>query len=66
VSLLPITAGQLLTDALALVESPSVRTWAQSTHNAPVWAQIAETAIQKGQVDVNQFAAYITATAIGL
>jgi hypothetical protein len=60
-----ITAGQLLSDALALVESASIRAWATSDHNAPIWAKMAEKAVAKG-TDVNLFSAYIVSCAIGL
>jgi len=61
----------LLTDALALVESQSVRAWATTEHNRPIFVQLAAGAIQSAGVsgrdpNVHTFAAYIVATAIGL
>jgi hypothetical protein len=61
-----ITAKSLLRSALKLVESASIREWAMSERNAPIWLQIAENAVKKGSTDPHRFAAYITATAIGL
>lgn len=66
-----MTAETLLTDALAKVDSASVRSWASTEHNRPIFLQLAAGAIQSAAVtgrnpDVHTFAAYIVATAIGL
>jgi hypothetical protein len=61
-------AETLLTSALAHVESASIRSWATSEHNRPIFIQIAQAAIRKsgGAPDVHMFAAYIVSSAIGL
>lgn len=59
---------QLFQQALAKVESDSIRQWAETEHNRPIWLQLAELAIQKqnGKPDVYRFSAAIVASAIGL
>jgi hypothetical protein len=63
-----MNAEQLFQQALAKVESQSIRQWAETEHNRPVWLKAAEAAIVKhnGLPDVSLFSAYIVATAIGL
>lgn len=60
-----ITNTQLLESALEKVESKSIKEWANSTSNRPIFEKIAQGAIDKGNTDVNRFAAYITCLAIG-
>lgn len=62
------TAAQFLDEALARVESKSIREWASSERNRPIWEEIAGKALQnKGpSADPSMFAAYVVATAIGL
>jgi hypothetical protein len=62
------TPETLLAAALEHVESASVRAWATTDHNRPIFVTIAASAIQKsnGSPDVHRFAAYIVALAIGL
>jgi hypothetical protein len=64
----PVEAEALLVAALARVESTSIRTWASSAQNRPVFARLAQVAIDKRGPSANEhmFAAYIVATAIGL
>jgi hypothetical protein len=62
-----MTPEELLEQALEQVESKSIRTWAQSDRNRPIWIKLAEGALEKNPCcDVHGFAAYIVATAIGL
>lgn len=60
-----ITNTQLLESALKKVESKSIVEWANSTFNRPVFEKIAQEAINKGNTNVDRFAAYITCLAIG-
>ena len=64
----PITGEQLLTAALAMVESESIRAWATTAHNRPLWLEIASRRAAKGgrQADVTALSTYITCQAIGL
>jgi hypothetical protein len=63
-----VTGEELLARAIAHVESTSIRTWASSAQNRPVFARLAQVAIDKRGPSANEhmFAAYIVATAIGL
>lgn len=63
-----ITAEHLLTTALELVESESVRKWATTEHNRPIFIQLAQLGLNKGgkSADPHLFAAMIVSTAIGL
>jgi len=54
-------ACEFLGLALELVESESIRAWARSEKNLPIWLQLAA-----GKSDPTRFAAFIVATAIGL
>jgi len=56
---------QFLATALARVESVSIRDWAKSEQNYPIWVKLAEKALEK-KTDVQMFIAYIVSTAIGL
>jgi hypothetical protein len=51
--------------ALAKVDSQSVRDWAQTPHNLPLWLKIAERELGRG-TDVHVFAGHIVAQAMGL
>lgn len=63
-----MTNVELLEVALAKVESDSIRAWANSDHNRPVWEKIAQTAVDnKGDdVDPVAFSTYIVCEAMGL
>lgn len=63
-----ITAEHFFTTALGLVESESVRNWATTTHNRPIFIQLAQMGLDKGgtSADPHLFAAMIVGTAIGL
>ena len=41
----------LLNEALAKVESKSIREWASSGHNRPLWLEIAQLYVNKGKPD---------------
>lgn len=59
--------SMLLSRALARVESASIRGWAITAHNRPLWLAMARGAIDRHvEPDVSMFAALIVATAIGL
>ena len=60
-----MTAKELLDRALAGVASQSIREWATSPHNLPIWQQIAERAVANGKTDVHALTAYIICVAIG-
>ncbi len=62
-----MTAERLLANALAQVESDSIRAWATSDHNKPIWLEIARRTVRdKGDAaDPVAFSAYIVCTAIG-
>lgn len=62
----PITPTMLLVKSLKLVESKSIRAWAVTPHNYPLWREIAETAVKNGKTDPSLFAAYIVAVAMGM
>jgi len=51
--------------ALEQVESASIRAWARTPHNAPIFRLMAVGALKKG-TSVEIFAALIVANAIGL
>jgi len=58
------TGERFLTQALAHVESESIRKWATTDHNRPLWVKMAKEAAQKGY-DPKRFATYIVCVAIG-
>lgn len=60
------TAVTLLAEALAMVESKSIREWAMSPRNRMIWREIAATAVKNGKANPENLCAYIVATAIGL
>lgn len=60
------TPTQLLDRALQLVESESIRRWARTERNYPVWLQVAEKALLKGHTDPQRLCALIVCEAIGL
>lgn len=61
-------AEQLFQQALAKVESASIREWATSEHNRPIWIKAADAAIVKhnGQPSVALFTVLIVSSAMGL
>ena len=63
-----MTNVELLEKALEHVESESVRKWANSAHNRPIFEKMAQGAIDKndGLVDPLRFGAYVVCLAIGL
>ena len=50
--------------SLAKVESKSIREWAVTPHNKPIWLKIAEGAVARGS-SPEMFAAYMVCVAIG-
>ena len=63
-----MNAEQLFTAALALVESASIKEWAQTDHNRPIFVKIAEGALAKNgpSASPSMFSALIVSSAIGL
>lgn len=62
-----MNAEQLFEQALAKVESDSIRQWATSERNRPTWIKIAQlTVTNQNNPDVFRFSALIVSTAIGL
>lgn len=67
-----MTGKRLFELALAQVESESIRAWAASEHNRPIFEQIAENAITRAASDGKpepeplRFATFIMYQAIGL
>jgi hypothetical protein len=58
-------ANNYLNEALEKVESQSVRAWATSAHNYPIFLEMAQGALKKG-TSTDFFAGMIVAYAIGL
>lgn len=58
-------ARRFLKAALEHVESASIRTWATSNHNGPVWEREALAWLKKERTDVLKFAALIVIEAMG-
>lgn len=65
-----ITAEQLFVQAIERVESASIKAWAQTEHNRPIFIKLAQLNVDKNsqnpEVSVPMFAAYIVSSAIGL
>ena len=63
-----MNAEHLFQEALKLVESSSIRSWATTEHNRPIFVQLADKVVAKNGPTSNptNFATYIVATAIGL
>lgn len=62
-----MTNVELLESALRRVESQSIRAWAATGNNRPVFEQIAQAALDKhgGKYDPDRLAAYVVCLAIG-
>ena len=64
-------ADRLLSEAIDRIESRSIRAWARSAQNAPIWLKVAETWIAGGKADpsnpdtVVRFSTYIVCVAMG-
>ena len=58
-------AERLFTDALKIVESESIRKWAQTAHNRPLWIDYCAKCTGTRR-DPNVVAAYIVCLAIGM
>ncbi len=59
------TPEQFLNSALLLVESASIKNWASSDHNRPIFVKIAASFMAQ-KSDVEKLTVYIVANAIGL
>lgn len=60
-----MNANTLFTKSLQLVESKSIREWAQSAHNQPLWLKICQNAVDNNKNDPCRMAAYMVCVAIG-
>lgn len=60
------TAKKFLNDALMGVESESIRKWANTEKNRPLWEKIAATYGTPTEENKLKLTTYIVATAIGL
>lgn len=56
-------ATKVLNQALELIESDSIRAWAQTPHNKPIFVEMIST---KEATDPVRFAGLIVALAVGL
>lgn len=61
-----MNAQQLFEASLNKVESKSIRAWAQTDHNKPLWLDICQNALNNKKSDPSAMAAYMVAVAIGL
>jgi hypothetical protein len=63
-----LTGEQLFEQALARVESRSIREWATSPRNRPIWLRIAEATAARGgeDADPTRFSTYMVITAMGM
>lgn len=63
-----MTKAELLDEALKGVESDSIKEWANTDHNRPIFEQIAQNALDKneGLVDPVRFSAYVVCLAMGM
>lgn len=62
----PSPAETLLESALATITSESIKAWATSAHNRPVWIRYAQATIDNGKADPVKLATLILCNAIGL
>lgn len=62
-----MTPNDFLAASLEFVESKSIREWARTEKNGPIWLAIAESTLKNhdGYYDPKLFAAYIVSVAIG-
>jgi hypothetical protein len=61
-----MTNVELLEAALRRVESESIKAWASTANNRPIFEQIAEKALEKDPAaDPDRLAAYVVCLAIG-
>lgn len=61
-----MNANTLYTESLKLVQSNSIRSWAQTDHNKPLWLEICQNAINNKKFDPSAMAAYMVAVAMGM
>lgn len=63
-----MTNVEFLDAALGQVESESIREWANSDHNRPIFEKMAQGAIDKRgeEADPVMFSAYVVSLAMGL
>lgn len=58
-------ALQLFNDSVAKIESKSIREWATSAHNMPLWMETCQKAVDNNRMDSDRMAAYMVCVAIG-
>lgn len=51
--------------AVAKIESKSIREWATSAHNMPLWMETCQKAVDNNRIDADMMAAYMVCVAIG-
>lgn len=59
-------AETLFDAALARIESESIKAWANSARNRPVWLRYATAGLETGKLDACKLATIILCNAIGL
>jgi hypothetical protein len=61
-----MNGAKLLDEALKGVESDSIKEWANTSHNRPIFEKIAQNALDKNKdADPIRFGAYIVCLAMG-
>lgn len=60
-------AQKFTTAAIAAIQSPSIREWAQTAHNLPLITEMAQAAITKNpKLEPERFATYLLTVAMGM
>ena len=66
---IPVSAENILDSAIARIESPGIRGWANDPHNRPLWLQFTESHVGKWGTDTDsviRLSTLIMCEAIGL
>ena len=61
-----MTPEKLFTESVMMVNSVSIKQWAQTEKNRPVFIQLAQEWIRNGKSDPVMFSTYMVALAMGL
>lgn len=61
-----MNAKQLFEASILEIESKSIRAWAQTDHNKPLWMEICREAVKNQKQDPFNMAAYMVAVAMGM
>jgi len=60
------TANELFDEAVAQIESKSIRAWATSDHNKPIWLKHIQSLLDEGRkVDTQRLCTFMILTAMG-